>query len=609
VFEYLLQAHLFPSKLTVGDVDTIVEQIHRSRSFLSLWGAVRVALQMYFDEQSPENAPVLTELSIMADSQIRAMMIDMLTEYGLDQREKVQTYLLETLLPLKSEEAGQIVVQVAYELALVDALEECLVHLSRLVKQLATQNVFYLWQQIPDKGAIIVTRLYERIEAQWRNILASVLGNFLQGARGVEMITGLVPFLDLFALFIGYAYMAGPEIQPIGKVLGKFIFLISSGPLAPFVKRFLQRWGEQIAVRIAQAAPIYGAKLLRVIFDYPTNHPLRKSIGDFAEYADPRVPIPQHVLDQMFDVAQEPVGTPMFVIASIFYPRGKDLDNVFSFCKRLFFEGNIYSKNLALRIASLIVYMEELGGEYVEFVEQMLLELWNGQEATYRYPIKEDADSPVIEVDIPVGNLHAPVLYECRTKTGGASEFIEKILQLPWHGDPSQRIIRVLECLEDVILLAGATKRTSIRPVLETLRRDEWMGHEDPAVRTALVDLLSYARSFHPTEVDQFLDSLLTEPGNGYESSDKPSTQLVRDVYERFKLRPLSELFVGSFLVGVPWLQQNSELFRSLISTQVYRESALGEHIDWDDVMATLGRGVGSFEMLEEITGLLSTKL
>lgn len=606
VFEYLLQDRLFPKgELTVNDVDQIVQYIHRSRDFPSLWGAIRVALGMHFDERSSGCATVLTTLVGLDDSQVRAMMVDMLVEYGFDRASKVEAYLIEVLLELNSEEAGQIAVQVAYELSLEKVLEECLVHPIDWVKQLATQNVFYLWQRQPEKGAAIVASIYERIEGQWKRILPSALKNVWQGARGIHVIRGLGAFLDLVALFVGYAYMAGPEIRPIGELLARFVSLISHGPLTPLVRLYLRSWGQQLAGGVTASPPTYGTKLLSVIFDYPPDHPLRESIAVFADYLDPGTAIPEVVLNRMFAVAQEPIATPMFIIASIFYTRGKDLGTVFRFCERLFYEGNVYSKNLAVRIASLIVYIENLGGKHLQFLEEMLLELWNGQEATYRYPAKQSPNTPARDVEIPVGYLHIPVLAECRTRTGGASEFLERILRLPWHGNPSHRLVRVLQCLEDAVLLAGATRRTRITAILETVR--QWVSFGDARVRAAMVDLLSIARSFYPAEVDQFLDGLTRTSGE-QEGASQAGTELVRDVYERFKRRSTKDLLVGSFLVGVPWLQQNSGLFRGIV-IETLKQAMTGESADWEIPIRRLGAGVGSLSMLREIARLLGSKV
>ena len=197
VFEYLLQAQEFPGELTVDDVSVIVDRIHHSRGFVSLWGAVRVALQMYLDEHSPEKASVLTNLANMADSRARD---GGRCPEGIWRRSarQVQSYLISVPLLSRTENMGRIAVQVGYELALVDVLEQCLLHPSGPVRQLATQAVFYLWQQWPDKGIVVIQRLYDRIAAEWKNLVPSVATNYiLGGKRGSDVVAGLGPFLDL----------------------------------------------------------------------------------------------------------------------------------------------------------------------------------------------------------------------------------------------------------------------------------------------------------------------------------------------------------------------------------------------------------------------------
>ena len=306
--------------------------------------------------------------------------------------------------------------------------------------------------------------------------------------------------------------------------------------------------------------PVYGARVLRVVFDRPVTDPLRSCLADFAPYLDPKVQIPKNVLDQMFEVAQEPLATPMFFVAMIFYARAKlpERDDTFAFCRRLY-TGNIYSKNLALRIASLIVYIEALEGEHLEFVEQMLVDLWTGREASYSYPAKKTPNSPVELEEIPVGYLQFPVIHECRVKTGGGSDFISKILALPWSDDPSRRLIRIIDCLDDGLCIAAATQNTNIAPMLGTIY--EWAASEDDRVRARLVQFLCSARSFYPGQVDQFLDGLMDGLSTRTETQSRCITEVVRDVREGFKLYPLSRLYAGSGIVEVPWLLQRSKMF------------------------------------------------
>jgi hypothetical protein len=606
VFEYLLQRYLLSGELGVADRDRIVAEVQRSKRFPSLWGAVRVALQMYFDDQESSSAPLLTTLATSTDPTVRAMVVDVLTDYGLDRPDKVEDYLLKVLLLGTSEDGGQVAVQVAYELGLVNALFESLTHSQALVRQLATQNVFYLWQRAPEKGIAIVTRLYERIEKQWKSLIPSVLRNWRNGARGVDLITGLDPFFSIAILVLGYAYMAKQDIRPIGVLFSKLIALIFHGALAPGVKLFLKSWSDGFLGGVMQAAPEYGSRLLRAVEDFSAEHPYRKSIATIAKYVDPDVPITNADLDAMFAIAEEPIATPMFFIAMTFYARGRprQRDLTFSFCRRLFETGNIYAKNLALRIASQVVFMEELGGEYMQFVEEMSLELWAGKESVYQYPIKESASSSQVQRTIPVGLLHAPVIYECRTRTGGASEFIEKLLQLPWDGDPTYRIVRILECLEGVITMAAPTTYTTITPLLETIRK--WVDSSDEAIRSKLIHLLSLARSFYPDQVDRFLESLRDESANTNRENSQERNQLVRDVQERFQLYPLSKVFIGSLYVGAPWLQQNSKFFSGLM-TELLLKAATDEY-GWDQAVQQLSVKIASPEMLGELGRVLSEK-
>ena len=340
----------------------------------------------------------------------------------------------------------------------------------------------------------------------------------------------------------------------------------------------------------------YGSKLLRVIFTYPPDHlyrkPWRTSLSSLIRaYHLPRI------LDEMFMVAQEPIVTPMFVVAMIFYPRGKEPEPVFAFCRRLFNDGNLYAKNLALRIASQVVYSEDLRGNYIEFVEEMLLELWSGGQATYRYPMKETADSDVTWMEIPVGFLHAPVIFECRTKIGGTLEFIERILQLPWIGNPDSRMVSILDSLKDAMLMACITMHIGITPILETLRR--WVGSDQSAVQDALVDLLSVARTFDPATTDGFLDSLLDVTPNSDTEESRRITRLIRVVCETESGTSLAGCSQAVSSLG-RLVQPDSHLWRTKM-TEVLRASATEEFGDWDDIVRSLSGSIASFDLLREI--------
>ena len=101
MFEYLLQKHIFPyDRLKAEDV---VQRIEESTTFTSLWGAVRVALQMYLDAHKVGDAPVLVALSTNPSGRVQAMMVDTLVEYGLNNPEKVDSFVSGVLLDLKAE--------------------------------------------------------------------------------------------------------------------------------------------------------------------------------------------------------------------------------------------------------------------------------------------------------------------------------------------------------------------------------------------------------------------------------------------------------------------------------------------------------------------------
>jgi len=594
VFEFLLQRRVFRGELQVEDV---VQRIGEAQEFPSLWGAVKVALMMHMDELSPGKAfggadDLLVTLAQQDDPQVRGMMIDTLTMYGVDRPQKVDIYLKDVLLASDTENTGRIAVQVAYQLGLIKSLEMALVHPSAVIRQLATQYTFYYWQVNPDKGTTLVRNLFERVREELNLLkvsnLAEIASNFLlRRARGLELVKGLKPLLDLFVLFMGYAYMAGPEIRAVGQIMHEFFDLIPE-ILAPAVELFLRRWGVNLTRGAVGASRAHGANTLRVMLDLPFDHPDRQTMLKLVRYFDPfGVPL-SDIADELFKIGQSDNAAILYTIAMILYPRsGVDLRAVFDLCRRLFDEGNIYSKYLALRVACLAVYMEDLSGEYLEFIERKVLQLWKGREATLRYPTKESATAPVKLVDYPVGHVGWVVICECRTTTGGSSEFVDKLLALPWEDDPVIRTVRIIEELEGAIVLAGATKRTNIEPILETLRR--WCKQQkekvDERIRNRLIKLLITARSFYPNEVELFLSTV-------------PSWVRL-SVYSEFEMIPLSRLLVYNQHVGVTWALQRLAKVREVFIDVFSKAATYGD--DWDATMMELGRRITKLEIAKEI--------
>ncbi len=608
VFEYLLQREILGHEpLTSKSAEIVTAQIWASAEFVSLWGAVRIALQMYLDEHEVRDTPLLERLARSTDSRVQAMLIDMLVEYSMTDPQKVRDFVVDILLDMSSDGAGRVAVQTCYEVGLVEGLHAGLMHKSEAVRQLSTQYVFYLWQRAPEQGSQVLERLYADIDRQFRSLVPSAFKNFVGSHRASEIIKGLQQFLNLAVLMVGYAYMGGDRVYRVGRLWAQFAQLISQGLLSVGIRFALSRWGHSFIAEGVNNAAIYNANLLSCVFDYGVGHEYRASIAAMARYLNPKKPIPPELMDRMFNVAQEPIGTPMFFIAMIFYARAKEPEraDTWRFCKRLFYEGNVYSKNLALRIAALIAYMEELGGEYIAFVEEMLTELWTGREATYVYPVRGNAGEKPKMTEFPVGYLQFPVIHECRTKTGGSSDFIQKILALPWEGGEAgqtHRILRIIDCLVDGLCIASATQYTNIAPMLGTIAG--WASYEDEQVRVRLVDFLRLARSFYPGQVDQFLDGLLDDTSANDPEQGSRVRSLVRSVREGFHLYPLSRLWAGSGIAAVPWLMQKSPQFVGFFGELLVK---VGEtDTTWDDALREFGSKVGTLEMLQEIAGLLS---
>jgi hypothetical protein len=604
VFEYLLQRKIWPTALSEKDLDGVRSEIDESSQFPSLWGAVLIALQMYFEEHE-DNPVVLTKLVESGNARVRAMMADMLVEYGLSKPKPVEAFVRKILLPHPSEDVARIGVQTAYELGLRYSLGDGLLSSSDTVRQMSTQYVFYLWQRAPQRGAEVIQDLYKKIEEQWKNLVPAVLRNAFRGKRGRDFIDGLGPFIDLTFLFLGYAYMGEEVIREVGYVWSDFVDLIPRGAMSAPVGFLLKQQVAPIIIHGLAEAPDYGANALRVIFDYDSSNPLRSCLADFAGYLDPKIPIPPQVLDQMFSVAQAKVATPMFFIAMIFYARAKLPERVdtFAFCRRLYQEGNVYSKNLALRIAGLLVYLEDLGGEELQFVEEMLLELWTGEETTYVYPVKDSSTAAPRDKTFHVGYLQFPVIQECRTRTGGASEFIERIMALPWKGDTDERIMRIITCLEDGVRLAASTRYTNVAPMLATI--SQWSAHTNLSVQDRLVQFLCLTRNYYPEQVDRFLDSMMDDLRGHDDDSAKRTRDLVRHVRESFEQQTLGRWLTTSGISEVPWLMQRSPTFVQLFS-ELLVKCAASKRTSWDDAVAELAGKVSSLEMLDEIARLMS---
>jgi hypothetical protein len=326
----------------------------------------------------------------------------------------------------------------------------------------------------------------------------------------------------------------------------------------------------------------------------------------------------------MFPLAQEEDSLLYYVLIFILMPRGgTDYEGVYRFAQRLYREGNIQSKYVALRFFTMVTYMElgrpHVRQEHLDFCEEMVFGCLEGEEMRVRYSWKDSKDSPLESRTFGTSHIPLIILYECYFRQGGALTCIDRALSLKVDRINPLEITQdlagalkkfglkdseALQRFQDellsadphtvlevkVILDAGwaalfgsGTRRTNIDPIMVTLRR--WSMVEGGAILIAMSMTLSVIRSCFPREVDQFLA--------------ESSGELRRTVAANLTLVPVTKMIPISYQVAATWMGQQIPAFREAVMPPLKWH---GLHGTWGDLcIQEIGRNIADYKVIHDL--------
>ena len=173
--------------------------------------------------------------------------------------------------------------------------------------------------------------------------------------------------------------------------------------------------------------------------------------------------------------------------------------------KRMFSEGNEMSQyNVVRTMSSVLQRRLDLCEGFLEFFNEAILDIWRGTETVVCIEGKTYG----------LGHLAWALTFECQKRESGKIEFVERLLDLPWDGNPVTRLKKVIDELGTVGI--NALKMASVKPypVLETLsqwfdpeRLDLSSAEDVKEVERAVARALARIWRAYPDEVEAFLES------------------------------------------------------------------------------------------------------
>jgi hypothetical protein len=621
------------------DLPQVRQLVEESRRFPSLWGAVRFLLIDQL-EDDPPRTELLTAICFTPNNvDLTNLAIDTLLVYAgqsVASCSEVERYAIQTLLPKSVASAGMVAAQVGYQLILADILEGCLLSSVEETNQLATLYTFYLWSHRPeeDNGRAMAVEVFNRIYGHVKKTLSprgivKLIGPGLRRQLSLDQMKGIRPLIELSILLVGYQYhqpegVREPEgIREVGDVMLSFLNRIPGGPIRWLVFQSMKHFAASTAHEAVGNAGVINLRTLRPFFDRPLDDPFRKECVDLIDYLDPYGTPVATIADKLFPLAQEEDAVLYYVLEYVLMPRvGTDYEGVYSFAQRLYREGNIQSKFAALRVFTMVTYME-LGRPYVkqehfDFCQEMVFGCLEGEEMRVRFSWKESKDSPLELRTFGTNHLYMLILYECFNRQGGALACVDRALNLKVDridpleitqdltttlkeyglkdpqmlqefqndllgADPHTVLeVKVILDLGWAVLLGSGTRRTNVDPIMVTLRR--WSMVEDGAKLIAMSLTLSVIRSCFPREVDQFLA--------------ESSSELRRTVAANLMLVPVAKMISISYQALSGMVQQFPALRQAVIPPLIWH----GLHGTSVDLCAQeCGRNIADYKVLYDL--------
>jgi hypothetical protein len=526
---------------------------------------------------------------------MRGLLSEVLVTWGRESekgREQVAAFALE-LVASNQEGGGLLAVQVAQHLGLTMVLEQGAYSLAPYVRQLATQYIFFSFQQGDGQAGVeVLRRIQQTVKRQSTVIgMVAVLTRLNQG---IDSVRGLRALLDLFVLTISLGYRYPAVIQPIGQMFCEFFETIPD-----FVNRainaVLVRWGVEMVTSVITTSNQLAE--MRPYANRPLRDPFRKKVASLMNYLEPRAgTLDGELGDLIFTVAHEVDLYSFLLIVGVMMTRvGPQFDSLYRLCRRLYADGNQHCKHIALRVFTLVSYLEYgrvyWRPEHAVFANQMILEMATSG-IVYPKQMKRKGRegqpgavaNPQEEYD-GIAQVGYGVLMELQDRRSGTLELVARIEQQPLPAGWSQakRIDAIMTGLFAGIAVGVATSKLNIVPVLETIQR--YFTVSDPDEQKAVAAVLTRLRSFFPAEVDMYL-------------IDAPKW-LRLGVQSDFRPLSLGQISNAGLQCGLPWLFRVAPKFRQAFA-DILADMALNSQ-NFDQYMPTFVKKFLTLEVLEGI--------
>jgi hypothetical protein len=504
VFEYLLMQRIFPENPTI---EQLVSLIHESRSYASLWGAVKTGLVILADRTGLEEVGAIADLCQREDYETQGMMIDFLSTYGQEKPGEVAAFLKRLLQDADFPQLGLIAIYAADRLQMLEVLLEAARHRTAATRQLAVQHAYYLWQVDQAQGDRLLHMIGDNAKDELQQGLklgalakTSAIA-IAQMAVGKDVKIGgfeaMQSLLELTMFLFSHSYKEPQSLVEFGRVWLDVAANFPKGPIASAVSNFMINIGVNGLSNAFSAGEVISLKNMSPLFERDVSDPLRVKFVRWLSYVDPDSHSLAEIAGEVFEIAQIPDGMLFMLVGMILTPRAeKQFDDIFQMCRRMIEEGNEFSKYTGLKWLEFIIYIEDIfEREYVVYLEDSILRWAN-----------EKAMVSLYGEDYKVPLLLFPIMLECRNKETGKIRFVQRALRRPWGTwgmDVNTRISYAIRELQEATAFISGSKRISPIPILETLK--QWFEDPDPQVQAALAAALANIRQVYPTDVDAYL--------------------------------------------------------------------------------------------------------
>ena len=508
LFEYLLAEVVLPAVPRSEDILRLIEESH---DYSSLWGALEAGLSMRFDTD------LLTELARLDNSEVRGLLLDVLSLISQDSRQEVSRFLSD-LLDEDHRNRSLLATMAACEIGDTEVLREAIYSDDEYTHAMGVQYAYYLWE----RDSIVGEEL---------------IGGIASEIAGLRPIKALRSYLELSGYLATHLMGELELVRPFLHLWRDILRRLGSTPA--LLQKPVVRWGTKFLISGFKArggdeeGGLMNYDALTKFFDLPRN--TRKEVAGVAAYIDPELPASDEVMDTIVSLAKTSDAMVGFMLTPLLVGRClRDRGQGLRLIDRIFGTGvpiAQYTAQKALAVLITPMAADAASGPVDPELDELIRQLEDYQMRTW-----VDPECTITirgrTYNLGIGHVFYPMMFEA-IRYPGETRVLDKFIntpsplvsfEIPGVEPETAMAVYMMNGLAGIGML-GSEKY--VRAVLPVLGR--WMDRLEPEVQECLAKSLALLHSRAPQLVQAQLNRW---------AEDGTRAELVKDLRIEIRRNP-----------------------------------------------------------------------